>query len=43
MKDLKLRISDVAEQVGYPDAKYFSKLFKKIVGVSPADYRKMFV
>lgn len=35
-------IQDVAEQVGYRDLKYFSRLFKKITGVSPSDYRKLY-
>ncbi|HYF52322.1 MAG TPA: helix-turn-helix domain-containing protein [Planctomycetota bacterium] len=34
------RISEVAESVGIPDVYYFSKLFKRRVGVSPLQYRK---
>ncbi|MGN0329673.1 MAG: response regulator [Kineothrix sp.] len=30
---------DVAEMVGYPDPAYFSKLFKKKVGVWPSEYK----
>lgn len=29
----------VAEMVGYHDATYFSSMFKKLVGVSPSEYR----
>jgi AraC-like DNA-binding protein len=36
----KVRISDVAEQVGFLDASYFSRCFKKIVGISPVEYQK---
>jgi two-component system response regulator YesN len=36
-----LRIAQVAEMVGYDDEKYFSKVFKKIVGYSPNEYRKV--
>ncbi len=36
----KLSIGQVGEQVGLPDAAYFSKLFKKYQGVTPHDYRK---
>jgi two-component system response regulator YesN len=35
-----LRICDVADAVGYQDEKYFSKVFKKTSGCSPAEYRK---
>jgi two-component system, response regulator YesN len=34
------RISDVAYEVGYDDPNYFSYAFKKVVGVSPFQYRK---
>ncbi|MFU1798527.1 response regulator [Paenibacillus azoreducens] len=36
----QLRISQVAEMVGYQDEKYFSKVFKKQEGRTPNDYRK---
>lgn len=36
-----LRIAQVAAMVGYEDEKYFSKVFKKAVGVSPNEYRKV--
>lgn len=35
-----LKIYEVAEQSGFNDVKYFSKLFKKITGFSPIDYRE---
>ena len=31
----------VAESVGFKDASYFSKKFKKLVGTTPAKYRKL--
>lgn len=34
------RISQVAEMVGYQDEKYFSKVFKKLTGQTPNEYRK---
>ncbi|NOU97221.1 response regulator [Paenibacillus sp. LMG 31456] len=34
-----IRIVDVALEVGYEDYPHFTKTFKKIVGVSPSEYR----
>ncbi|SEC02625.1 two-component system, response regulator YesN [Paenibacillus sp. GP183] len=36
----KLKLSDVAERVGYSDANYFSKRFKKHFGVTPSVYEQ---
>ena len=33
-------ISEVAAAVGYDNALYFSRLFRKHIGVSPSEYRK---
>lgn len=38
--DRKIKLSDVAEMVGYNDAGYFTKVFRKNVGISPKDYRE---
>ncbi len=35
----ELRISDVAERVGVHDVKYFSRLFKRAVGMTPGEYK----
>lgn len=35
-------IGEVAKSVGYADALYFSRIFKKQVGVSPAEFRGKF-
>lgn len=36
-----LRATDVGSLVGIQDPKYFSKVFKKIAGVSPTEYRHL--
>ena len=36
-------IAEVAERVGYADARHFSKVFQKIVGIKPTSYRKFYV
>ena len=35
----ELRISDISEEVGFSDANYFTRIFKKYAGLSPAKYR----
>ncbi|MGM0883487.1 MAG: response regulator [Bacillota bacterium] len=35
-----LKISQIAQMVGYADEKYFSKVFKKMAGQSPNQFRK---
>lgn len=39
LKDPALRIGDVAEEVGFLDLAHFSRVFKKITGVSANEYR----
>lgn len=36
----QLKQYEVAERLGYTDAKYFARVFKEHVGMSPAEYRK---
>jgi len=34
-----LKVNEIIQQVGYEDPFYFSRIFKKIMGVSPINYR----
>lgn len=39
LRNSSLRVYEVAEQSGFNDVKYFSKQFKKTVGMTPAEYQ----
>ena len=41
MSDPALRISEVAEQVGYADTAHFSRVFKKLEGISAGEWRNI--
>lgn len=38
--DRRLSVAEIAERVGFSDYNYFTKIFKKTVGVTPSQYRK---
>jgi len=40
LKDHRLKVYEVAYQVGYSDTAYFSAQFKKITGISPSEYQE---
>lgn len=39
LKDVQVKVYEVAEKSGYQDIAYFSNTFKKLVGKSPSDYQ----
>ena len=39
LRDLTINIKDVSRRVGYHDSGYFTKVFKRITGVTPSEYR----
>jgi two-component system response regulator YesN len=42
MADDQLRLYEISEMVGYQDVKYFSRVFKRMLGITPAEYRVFF-
>ena len=40
VKDLKYEIVDISQIAGFTDQSYYTKVFKKVMGVSPKVYRK---
>ncbi len=40
LRDTDLEVGDIAARVGYPDAAYFSRLFRRALQASPNSYRK---
>lgn len=41
LSDLGLKNYEVAYRVGFRDEKYFAKVFKKITGQSPSEFRNL--
>jgi two-component system response regulator YesN len=42
LRDTTWNINEIADRVGYRDAKYFSKLFIKITGLKPKEFRRLY-
>ena len=40
LADPRNKINEIAARVGYGDQNYFGKTFKKVVGLSPSEYRE---
>lgn len=40
LADPRYKITDISARVGYSDGNYFGKTFKKLVGMSPSEYRE---
>lgn len=40
LRDSDMKVKDIAEQVGFTSSKYFIKIYKEIVGVTPGKYKE---
>lgn len=39
LADVVINVKDVSQKVGYRDSNYFAKVFKRVAGVTPTEYR----
>ena len=39
LRSTSLRVYEVAQRLGYQDPYYFSRIFRKVVGISPKEYQ----
>lgn len=42
LKETTMNLQQVADSVGYSDAKHFSKVFRKVTGISFKDYKRLY-
>ena len=40
LEDTGVRIGDISQRVGFQDMRYFSQIFKKVVGCNPREYKR---
>lgn len=40
LKDSSIKINEIAERLGYENFSHFTRLFKKVVGIGPQQYRR---
>lgn len=43
LKSSQCKISEIGERVGYENPRYFTQVFKKIVGCTPNEYRSAMI
>ena len=42
LADSDMNINEIADSLGFTDARYFSKLFRKKMGLKPTEYRRIY-
>ena len=42
LRDTDMNVADICEAVGYADLKHFNRTFKKLTGVKPSEFRKLY-
>lgn len=42
LRETNLSVAQICENVGYNDRKHFTQTFNKVVGLNPAEYRKLY-
>ena len=42
LRETTFNIKEISDKVGYRDQKYFSKLFVKVTGLKPSEFRKLY-
>lgn len=43
LKNKNIKINNIANKVGYTDGNYFTKIFKRKTGLTPSEYRRIFL
>lgn len=43
LADMTVNVKDVSQRVGYRDSNYFTKVFKRVTGLTPSEYRSKMV
>lgn len=43
LRDIRIKVYEISEAVGYTDSHYFSKIFKNMTGLTPKEYRESIV
>ncbi len=39
LSDVRINIKDISQEVGYRDSNYFARVFKRVAGTTPTEYR----